>query len=388
MHLAFCIFKYFPFGGLQRNFLDIVQVLSGRGHHITVYTTQWDGEVPAGIVLKCVPVCKLTNHGKMRQFASAVRFLLRKEQFDAIIGFNKMPELDVYYAGDSCFEALTQRRYGERLGPFDWLRWLNPRYHSYRKMERAVFDPIARTHILTLSPTQEIEFQTHYRTQSSRFYMLPPSIKADRQSIGDLPQTRTRAREEIRISSGEVLLLMIGSCMKTKGLDRTLHAVSSMPSSIRSRCRVLAVGDDRAHGFTPLARRLGIKDRLRICGPRTDIPTFMAASDILLHPAYNDNTGTVLLEAMKYALPSLVTDVCGYSRYVIDANAGMVLPTPFKQTQFNEFLLEMLHSPNRHQWGMNGANFMKTLDCSSRAHQAAAIIESVARERVHARTTA
>ena len=114
----------------------------------------------------------------------------------------------------------------------------------------------------------------------------------------------------------------------------------------------------------------------------------MAASDILLHPAYSDNTGTVLLEAMKYALPSLVTDVCGYSRYVADANAGMVLPTPFKQTQFNEFLLEMLHSPNRRHWGVNGANFMNTLDCSSRAPQAAAIIESVARERAHAHATA
>ena len=37
-----------------------------------------------------------------------------------------------------------------------------------------------------------------------------------------------------------------------------------------------------------------IRDRLK---GRDDIPRFLLGADLLIHPAYNENTGTVLLEA-------------------------------------------------------------------------------------------
>ena len=388
MRLAFCIFKYFPFGGLQRNFLNILQFLLDRGHHITVYTTQWDGEVPEGIHLTCVAAHAFSNHGKVQRFANAVRSLMQTEEFDAVIGFNKIPGLDVYYAGDPCYDALTQRRYSERLGSFEWLRWFNPRYHRYRSMEKAVFDPMAQTQILFLSPNQQSEFLAHYGTPSARCHMLPPGMLADRQPVADRVQARQKIRQEFHIPEDEFVMLMTGSCLKTKGLDRALHALSSLPRTTRSRCQLLTVGDERARAFIPLAKKLGIQDRLHISGPRSDIPTFMASSDVLLHPAYSDNTGTVLLESMVYALPSVVTEVCGYARYVSAAKAGTVVPNPFEQTRLNHALLDMLSSPRRHEWGQNGATFIKTLDLSSRFLQAATLVESVARERAHARTTA
>lgn len=388
MRLAFTIFKYFPFGGLQRNFFDIVETLLRRGHHITVYTTQWDGDVPQGVHLTCLPVCAVTNHGKVETFARAVRSRLSDERFDAVIGFNKMPGLDVYYAGDSCYEVLTQRRHRERLGPFDWMRWLNPRYHSYRSMEKAVFAPTTRTHILLLSATQEREYQTQYDTPTSRCHMLPPSMLADRQAIADRANARREFRNQWRILDEEFVLLMTGSCLKTKGLDRALHALSSLPDATRSRCRLLTVGDDRARAWMPLAKKLGVQDKLLICGPRTDIPRFMVGSDILIHPAYTDNTGTVLLESLAYGLPCVATEACGYARYIREAHAGLVLSNPYIQASLNQAVFDMLSSPHRQQWGENGTNFIKTLDLSSRSRQAAALIESVARERAHGHFTA
>jgi|CXWL01.1.fsa_nt_gi UDP-glucose:(heptosyl)LPS alpha-1,3-glucosyltransferase len=387
MRLAFCIFKYFPFGGLQRNFLDIAQALVHRGHDITVYTTHWDGAVPPGLNLKHVSVCRLTNHERVHQFANTVCALLRHEQFDAVVGFNKMPGLDVYYAGDPCYETLTQRRHDERLGPFTWVRWLNPRYHRYRSLERAVFNPQAKTQILMLSTTQEREYIGQYGTQQARCHQLPPSMLADRQPIADQARTRREFRQQWRIPEDEFVLLMTGSCLKTKGLDRAIHAFSSLPAATRSRCRLLTVGDNRARSFLPLAKKLGMHHRIQICGPQTDIPAFMVGSDVLIHPAYTDNTGTVLLESMAYALPSVVTEVCGYAHYIREANAGTVLPNPFAQASLNRALFDMLSSPHRIQWGKNGADFIKTLDLSSRAYHAAAIVEAVARERAYALAT-
>ena len=48
MQLAFVFYKYFPFGGLQRDFMRIALECQARGHAIRVYTPIWEGEVPAG----------------------------------------------------------------------------------------------------------------------------------------------------------------------------------------------------------------------------------------------------------------------------------------------------------------------------------------------------
>ena len=46
MKLAFCLFNYFPFGGLQRDFFHIAEVCRNRGHEIHVFTMKWEGEMP------------------------------------------------------------------------------------------------------------------------------------------------------------------------------------------------------------------------------------------------------------------------------------------------------------------------------------------------------
>ena len=38
MQLAFVLYKYFPFGGLQRDFMRIALECQKRGHQIRVYT--------------------------------------------------------------------------------------------------------------------------------------------------------------------------------------------------------------------------------------------------------------------------------------------------------------------------------------------------------------
>ncbi len=48
MQLAFILYKYFPFGGLQRDFMRIALECQQRGHRIRVYTLIWEGDIPEG----------------------------------------------------------------------------------------------------------------------------------------------------------------------------------------------------------------------------------------------------------------------------------------------------------------------------------------------------
>ena len=55
MQLACTLFKYFPYGGRQRDFLRIALACQARGHAIRVYVLSWQGDIPAGFEVVQVP---------------------------------------------------------------------------------------------------------------------------------------------------------------------------------------------------------------------------------------------------------------------------------------------------------------------------------------------
>lgn len=89
MIVAFCLYKYFPFGGLQRDFMRIAQTVAARGHHVRVYTQSWEGECPDVFELIKVPVKSHTNHGRNAEYFAWVQKHLREHPVDRVVGFNK-----------------------------------------------------------------------------------------------------------------------------------------------------------------------------------------------------------------------------------------------------------------------------------------------------------
>lgn len=101
----------------------------------------------------------------------------------------------------------------------------------------------------------------------------------------------------------------------------------------------------------------------------------MAAADLLLHPAYQEAAGIVLLEAITAGLPVLTTAVCGYAHYIVDANCGEAMAEPFRQDVLNEVLLKALTQPSlRSAWAENARYYADTQDLYSLPEKAADII--------------
>ena len=76
MKLAFALFKYFPYGGLERDFLRIAKECQSRGHEISVYSFIWEGEVPDGFNLTLIPVKGFSNHQRISDFSQKLSQLL------------------------------------------------------------------------------------------------------------------------------------------------------------------------------------------------------------------------------------------------------------------------------------------------------------------------
>ncbi len=351
MNIAFCIFKHFPFGGIQRDMMKMVAECRRRGFGVRIYAIHWhddhDRPLPDGAELRLAPVKALTNHRLYERFADWVRADLQAEPVDLVVGMNKMPGLDAYYAGDSCYQhkARTQRSAGYRL---------LPRYRSLLRSERAVFAATADTEVLTISDAETPTFRRYYQTPSQRFHALPPGIERDRRASADRSAIRRRMRARLGVGEAECLLLFIGSGFIKKGLDRLLKGFKALPRELFARTWLYVLGDDNADPFRRLAARLGIGERVRFMGGRSDVPDYLFAADAFVLPAYDENAGMAILEAMIAGTPALVTQNCGYAHYLRQARAGLVTPTPYQQDTFNAQLAELITSDQRDDWSRNG----------------------------------
>ena len=373
MRLAFCIFKYFPFGGLQRDCLDIAKTCQRRGHDVNIFTTDWIGPHPDKLNLHIVPSRGMTNHGRNLDYVNNVASLLRHNTYDVVIGFNKMPGLDLYFAGDRCYADQSQAKHKSRWNPY---YWCTSRFALYTALEEAVFSPESQTTILLLTQSQRDSYMRHYGTPVDRFYELPPGICRDRLPTEEHDRVRSMVRKELLRESEQFLLLAVGSDAQRKGLDRTLRAVAALPQSVRLLTRVVAVGETRRGTFKRLSKRLSVSDRITLLSPSSEIPRYFCGADLLVHPAYSEAGGNVLLESMVFGVPVLATDVCGYAELVKTAQGGVIVPSPFDQEDMNLSLKQLLTTPQLATLAKNALSYGRTAPLMDRSRRAAKLIEA------------
>lgn len=337
MNVSLVLLRYFPYGGLQRDMLRTGARARAAGHAVRILTSRWEGPRPEGMGVRLLPVAGRSNHERAVRFAAALAEVLRAEPADVVVGFDKLPCLDLYFAADPCFRARAQSRRGA-------LYRLTPRYRSFSRLEAQVFTHGAATRILLLDPRQQAVYAHWYGTEAERFVALPPGTARDRCAGPESMVQRVRLRRELAHPDENHLVLLLGSDFRRKGLDRALRSLAALPGALRSRTRLLAVGQDDPGPMRRHAARLGIGAQVRIEPGRGDVPALLQAADLLIHPAREENTGTVLLEALVAGLPVLCSGACGYAPYISEAKAGAVTPEPFRQEVLTSELVRLLRA--------------------------------------------
>jgi len=362
MKFAFIIFKYFPFGGMQRDMLRTAIELVKRGHTVEIFTLSWQGDAPEHIKVNVLPQTGWFNFSRYQQFIEATFAHIQAEQFDFVFGYNRMANLDAHFAADPCFiERAHQQRH--------WLYRLTPRYKWFAACEQAIFSKENTTEILAVSLTEKPHFQQWYGTQDARFHFIPPFLSPERFRLPtkQKKQHRSAMRKHLRdafaFAEDDFVFLLTGSGFAMKGLDRAILALSAMPKHLLANTKLVAVGQDNPKNFEKMAKKLGLSGHVVISKGRPDIPQLMQGADVCVHPAYRENTGLVILEGMASGAPMLVTQSCGYAHNVEAASAGLVNELPFNQMSFNaQFtLMRQADDAQLQEWSNNGLAYAKNI---------------------------
>lgn len=370
MKLAFVIFRYFPFGGLQRDMLAIAQAAQASGHQVSIFCSDWQGEKISGIDVVEIKGAGFFNVAGVKNFVRAFEQQFQRAQFDLLVGFNKMPGLDVYFAGDSCF---AHKAYSER----NWLYRLAPRSRLYLAYERALFAETSRTQILSLVASEQKQFVRYYATQSERFHRLPPGISAAHLACTNPRAARMDLRHELGLALDTKIILCLGSGYKTKGVDISINAFAELTKITTDNIALVIVGQDDPYTYRQQAAQAGIEQQVFFLGPRSPVGDLLHAVDLLLHPARKELAGNVILEAMLCGVPVVASYHCGYANYVVEQQMGELIPAKASHTAIAEVIAATL-AVNADVWHKRAELFAQTSDVFSRPAVAVAELEKIA----------
>jgi UDP-glucose:(heptosyl)LPS alpha-1,3-glucosyltransferase len=380
MRIAFAIMKLFPGGGLQRDCVEIARHCRQRGHDVAIFTSYKDeSDFANDLAVVVLPIRQSTNHRMLEKFAASFRWAAALQQFDLLVGFDKLTHLDVLYCADPSIYFRMRRE------PF---RFLIPRYRTYLALERATFAPGRGTSVLVLSHKQLNGYRQAWHTPPERLSLLPPTVStARRRPEYRRNGVRDALRSDLGFAPRDWVWMAIGVQPHTKGFDRTIGALGEFPSAKLLVVGLLEGSTRAAAALAMRAKRLGLAHRISFLGHREDIPDLMAAADLLVHPARHDTTGTVILEAVVNGLPVVTTSTCGYAQHVVAAQAGIVIREPFTAPAFAAALSTAEDAARRSQWSASAERYGAQSFLDDGRMRAAEIILGVAAERARRRST-
>jgi len=328
------IFKHFPYGGAQRDLLQLAKKLC-RKNFVEIVCMDWDGTLPKekNISVKLIESNYFFNYQRYSEFKNKVSQYIQNQTNVISISFSKISGFDFYYAADSCFASKNK----------NFFKNLSPRYQFFHKEEYQIFNPKSKTKILSISRKENEIYKSIYKTPDNKFIFIPPYI--DKKFFIESKNKFFFSSKYFK--NNNKLLIFIGSGFKTKGLDRAIIAFSSLPLKIRNNFNFAIFGKDNEKKYRKIIARYGLEDSINIFPGHDNVPQLMREATALIHPARYENTGLILIEALSQNLPIITTDNCGYSSYVENDKKSIVLNSPFSQQELN-FCLEKLLSKNNY----------------------------------------
>lgn len=320
-------------GGAESYAVALVQQLAAR-HELHVFAQATDEPVPGVTYHRVFRLCEKPRWINQLLFALATWWRTRRG-FDVVHSHEnswhgRIQTVHVWPTRHNLFHGYG----GGRLA----LRWLkvllSPRLLTYVWLEGARLRPRPGRHVVAASDMLREACRQVY--PASTVSVITPGV----QLPGELVP-KEEARRRLGLPLAGTLLLFVANDYARKGLDALLQALTQLPPEVG----LVVVGSrNPLPQYQAKARALGLAGRVHFLGPLPDVSPAYRAADVLAHPTLEDSYAMVVLEAMAYGLPVVVSGPahCGISRDLRDGAQALLLDDPRDASRLAALLRRLL----------------------------------------------
>ncbi len=184
----------------------------------------------------------------------------------------------------------------------------------YRSIELLLGRATART--IAVSSSEAETFLRSGVVAAERIRVVPNGVDPAR-----FLDAAPLALESLGLDRSRPVAAVIGLVYSGKGQDLALQCL------VRPGCealQLLIVGPGDTRPLEALAHELGVAERVRFLGPRSDVPALLAAIDFLILPSRWEGMPYIVLEAMASARAVAATPVDGARDLVVHGATGRI----------------------------------------------------------------
>ena len=168
-----------------------------------------------------------------------------------------------------------------------------------------------------------------------------PGVGIDTKEFSSNAEIRSLKRAELNISDDDLVLISSGNLDKNKNFETAIKAVALQK---RKNVKLFICGSgSELENLTTLIENLGVEDRVKLLGYRSDMKELLCASDAFILPSFREGLSRSIMEAMASGLPCIVSKIRG-NVDLIDDGIGGFLCSPCDVTAFSEAIEQLAES--------------------------------------------
>lgn len=169
----------------------------------------------------------------------------------------------------------------------------------------------------------------------------------DAETFTPRPGGRAKARQALGLDADCFVMTVVANLHPYKGHADLLRALALAGDRMKPHWMLLVPGRDQQGQrlrYERLAAELGIEAKVQFLGPRDDISTLLAASDLHIHPSHQEALPNSIIEAMAAELAVIATRVGGIPELIEDGVNGLLIQ-PQRPEALSEAIVQLAQAP-------------------------------------------
>jgi len=375
-------------GGAERYAVALVEGLAPR-HELYVFSQFRDHEDPR-VNYRVVPRFLIRPRWINQLFFAAYTWWATRHGFDVVHSHENTwhGSIQTVHVLPVWFNYFADRK--DRGRQLDLpkvvrtiLRWAqvftSPRLLTYLGLEHLRFRSQPGRVLVCVSHTLRQVMINTFSADEASMRVVAPGLSEVPGCCAPWEQTDARIKLELPIEGR--CLLFVGKQFRKKGLPTLLEAMQYLADDI---CVLAIVADELVGEAVELVREHQLGARVRVRGALSTMALAYRAADCLVHPTLEDTYAMVVLEAMSYGLPVIVSaaEFCGISAELNDGEHALILNDHKSPNELRIAIDRIFEEVGlRERLGASGINFARGRAWS----KVVASYETVFRESVAAR---